>query len=175
LSQLFQPSQIEKEWDVAKKSRDAYTRKLYCPRIDIAVGPFNINRNIYDDNLQIAQTVQHNSSLLRALIKSAEIKPDSIDTFLSNLNRNPRCFMAIEIEKSGTRKHLLGDMANSSIIGAIGIVIPLNKSILNGFKGIQRYIRFATEMKKIQSIFNNVLIIKPEKFFSILEKQIKQK
>lgn len=103
---------------------------MYCPRIDIAVGPFNIRRNIEEDNRIINAKINEHKAFITKLVDKAETYVGNVDEFLRNKNRNPRCFLAIEIEKSGTRKHLLGDIANASVIAAIGIVVPLNKSKL---------------------------------------------
>ena len=55
LNEVFGQAHVHKEWDVAKDSQDNYTRKLYCPRIDFAVGPFNIDRNLDENNDRISQ------------------------------------------------------------------------------------------------------------------------
>jgi len=171
LGSVFGVDNVKKEWDVAKDSRDGYGRELYCPRIDVAVGPFNISRNIERDNRIIYMAVNTYKGFIRKLVNKSETNVGSVDDFLSNKNRNPRCFMAIEIEKSGTRKHLLGNIANVSIIAGIGIVVPMNQSNLNGFKGIKKYIEFATSVGKANHSFNNVLVISQGNFTKIIEEE----
>jgi hypothetical protein len=76
--------------------------------------------------------------------------------------------MAIEIEASGSRKHLLGDVANASIIGAIGIIIPFDEDKLNQFIKLGNYLDFATKVGKIRAVFNNVLVVERNQFIQLV-------
>lgn len=105
---------------------------------------------------------------MKRLWRASELKVFTFDRFMENKNNNPRCMLAIEIEHSGSSKHMLGNIANVSILGAIGIVIPFNEKKLALCKRIKKYVTFATEVKKIQDIFENVLIIRKEKFIGVL-------
>ncbi|MDP3041752.1 MAG: hypothetical protein Q8N62_03340 [Candidatus Omnitrophota bacterium] len=164
LKRIFGEDNVEKEWNVAKNSQDDFTRELYCPRLDLAVGPFNIHRNVYEDNLNINGTLNANGNLVKRLWRASELKVSSFERFMRNKNDNPRCMLAIEIENSGSSKHMLGNIANVSILGAIGIVIPFNEKKLALCKRIKKYVAFATEVKKIEDVFKNVLIIDKDKF-----------
>jgi len=47
LKGIFGDNNVERNWDVAKKAQDCYNRRdLYAPRLDFAIGPFNISANI---------------------------------------------------------------------------------------------------------------------------------
>jgi hypothetical protein len=169
LKSIFGRDVVKKEWDIAKDSQDDVRRdKMYCPRIDVAVGPFNISGEIARDNQRILDAIDLHRDFIQKLVDRSETPVGDIDIFLRYKNSNPRCLLAIEIEKSGTRKHLLGDIANVSIIASIGIVVPLNKSKLNGFKGIKKYIEFAASVGKVDASFNNVLVISQDNFASII-------
>lgn len=172
LKHIFGEEAVEEEWDVAKGSMDDYSRELYCPRIDVALRPFNTSRDIENDNKIIRIAIKTHKKFIETLVRNSETPVGSVKEFLTYTNKNPRCFMAIEIEKSGTRKHLLGDIANASIIGAIGVVIPLDDSRLNGFKAIRKYLNFATSVRKLEGrLFKNVLIISQDKFTHIISRQ----
>lgn len=173
LKAVFGENMVKKEWDIAKDSQDDLQRgRMYCPRIDVAVGPFNISREIDLDNQRIWDAIAAHRDFIEKLVDNSIISIGNVDTFIYNRNKNPRCFLAIEIEGSGTRKHMLGDIANASIMAAIGVVIPLDKSRLNGFKGIQNYIEFATHVGKLETrLFKNVLIISKEKFKKIISER----
>lgn len=67
------------------------------------------------------------------------------------------CMLAIEIENSGSIKHMLGNITNVSILGSIGIVIPFNEKKLALCKRMKKYVTFATEVEKIKDVFKNVL------------------
>jgi hypothetical protein len=169
LIRIFGEDNVKKEWSVTKDSQDGYARGLYAPRLDIAVGPFNINGRIEENNAAIIRTLDDNKDIIERLIESAECSIPTFRELRSNRNKNPRCFLAIEIEKSGSRKHMLGNIANTSIIGALGIVVPFDDKALIAYKRICDYINFAAEVGKTRGIFKNVLIIKNQAFIHCLE------
>ena len=173
LQELFGSENVERPWDVAKNSRDDFTRELYCPEIDLAVGPFNVNRD-GDGGVAIKQTFLRSRALIEKLLSVSHNPVGNFEEFLGKANPNPRCFMAVEVEKSGTRKHMLGDMVNASIIGMIGIVIPLKEGILRGFKGIKKYLEFATRVEKSKYSFDNVLIVGGNDFLDALEQATRE-
>lgn len=163
LDEKFGPQVTIKEWDVAKDSLDGYNRELYCPRLDIAVGPFNIDGNVSRNLNSIKREADSKTEFLNLLLSKSISSTENFE-----YNKNPRCFLAIEIEKSGSRKHMLGDIANSSILGYMGIVIPLGEKKPNQFKKIKDYIDFAVRNEKTSKVFNNVIIIKLQDFLDCL-------
>jgi hypothetical protein len=162
LKRIFGESNVEKEWDAAKNSQDDFSRKIYCPKTDIAIGPFNIDRQVEINRRRIEATLGRHETLIHRLIEASQSSTGSKEEFLTNRNKNPRCLIAIEIEGSGSRKHMLGDIANASILGLIGIIIPLTSEKLEAFKRILDYIRFATAAGKLNPSFNNILLINKE-------------
>ena len=161
-------SEVIIEWNVAGDSNDDFNRDLYSPRMDIAIGPFNINRDgDYDSHSYRLNEAK------RAFID--EIVEIGFHSGSFSPNPNPRCFIGIEIEESGSRKHMLGDIANASILSEIGLVVVLNNTKFDQFKKIKKYIDFAIRNGKLNSIFRNVIIIKGEDLERILRKHIGNK
>lgn len=169
LVRIFGEDNVKKEWSVTKDSRDGYTKRLYSPILDIAVGPFCIDENVYQNETRMGEVIRAKSNFIRKILRCSETPRIGIEEFLSNKNQNPRCFLAIEIEKSGSRKHMLGNIANTSIIGAIGIVVPFDDKALVAYRRICDYINFAAKVGKTRNIFKNVLIIKNQAFIHCLE------
>ena len=168
LSRIFGEDNVRKEWDVAKNSQDDFTRELYCPRLDIAVGPFNIDGNVNWNIEEMERVVHIRRSFIKRLLNHSETPHIEIEEFLSNKNQNPRCFLAIEIENSGSSKHMLGDVANVSILGSIGIIVPFNDKKLSLCKRIKQYVGFATEVGKTNVVFKNVLILNKANFWKAI-------
>ena len=168
LCNIFGQDNVRREWDVATDSQDAYTRKLYCPRLDIAVGPFNIDGNVDENNDRIKEAVDSNKDFIDNVLRLSGLSPGDVDSFLRQENKNPRCFLAIEIEKSGSRKHMVGNIVNASILGAFGIIIPFDDKALSAYRKIDAYLDFAAKVGKTKEIFKNVLIINKEKFFKAI-------
>lgn len=149
---------VIKEWDVGKNSRDALNRNIYCPRVDIALGPFNTSReqNELMGNENIANQ-------FITLLRRKNMVPVNFE-----YNYNPRCSIAIEIEASGSRKHMLGDIANASILGKLGIIIPTSNEKKYQFDRIKGFIDFATSVGKLEYTFRNYIIISVEEFKEII-------
>lgn len=173
LHRIMNPYEAKEEWNVAKDSQDAFTRELYSPRLDVAVGPFNIDGNIERNNKKIRRAANRHQSFIEQLICCSELESPSFDIFLRRRNKNPRCFLAIEIENSGSSKHMLGDIANVSIIGSIGIVIPFNEKKQSLCERIKRYVRFCSSVGKIDNVFTNVLVISKEDFHRVIRENLK--
>jgi len=146
----------------------------YSPRVDIAVGPFSIDP---ENN----QTNEYNRTLSRVDINSFltqiynfhvtnigdewvnEISIPEFDT-LSFKNQNARCFLAIEIENTSTKKHIMGSMINAASLGRIGIGIAYNTSVKQTFLRIMNYLAFLKRVEKNTYDTTNFLILTKEQF-----------
>ena len=155
----------EKEWDVAHNSQDDYNRQIhYAPRVDIAVRPFMINYLTNPEFARLRSAFIANKELIEKIIETGE----SFTNF--EYNRNPRCLIAIEIETSGTRKHLIGDITNASILGRVGIIVPTNEKNYDAFKRIMNYLEFAQVNGKMSgNVFRNIVLIKADDLINLLE------
>lgn len=136
---------------------DFLSADMYNPELDIWVGPTNMKRNIQEDNKSINQALHKYGNFLRDLNQLAE-KPYNEDC----LNKNPRFFLAIEVGGSGSKKHLLGEMFNVSILGKIGIIISANNETHATYMRHYNYIDFAQNVDKIPNLLGNIMIIKSD-------------
>ena len=114
--------EIKKEWSVTKDSRDVYQGEdVYAPRIDIAIGPFNIGLDNWEDGLcKINRKYRQYEDLFLKQIAQKGILSSNEDI---RPNKNPRCMVAIEIAKHNEIKRMIGDIFNASVIGKIGIFV----------------------------------------------------
>ena len=170
LKWMFGTNQVIPEWNVGKDSRDDLGRKLYCPRIDIAVGPFNIDGNWVRNREMIDNTYLRYENFICKLNSASDEK---IST--EHLNRNPRCFLAIEIENTGSRKHRLGSIVNVAAIGKVGIIVTFTNESNNSFRKIRKYLQFVKTVEKIEEdISKNVIIISKNDFSNVLEECVRR-
>ena len=155
---------------------------IYSPRLDVAVGPFSFVNGVqmideydvlYDNkskflsklvrahliNLAIInQNTSHEESEMHVQYKMDELR---------YFNRNSRCFMAVEIENSVTRKHLMGGAINASALGRIGIAIGYTEEMHNAFLNLYRYFQFLESVDKPTFKTKNLLIISASQFMDI--------
>lgn len=164
LRKIFNHKNVKWEWDVSKDAGDIFRRQnnnSYIPRIDLAIGPFNIDRNV----LKNIESINHQSGQYR-FIKEFKEKLGS-----NNLNPNPRCLLAIEICFSGDSKRLLGDLTNASMMGLIGIVVA-NDIILPKINAIKGYVEKLVRVGKApKALFSNLIILSVSEFNKLLRKQ----
>jgi hypothetical protein len=61
LTRIFGENAVKSEWSVRHGAADAFSDlALHAPRLDVAVGPFNVTReNALEDARQIASLEQH--------------------------------------------------------------------------------------------------------------------
>lgn len=158
LKNIFGPDLVKKEWSIRVGATDAFRHKgIYSPRLDVAVGPFNIDReDIYLNQNKIAEYREH--PLIKGICSKVEI----------DFNRNPRCMLAIEIEFSGSSKHILGDFTNASMMGMVGIVVGFSHNI-EKIGRINKYISLLQAVEKApQDLFKNVVCFEAEDFLNLL-------
>lgn len=168
LKKVFSKDLITPEWNASKNSNDDFNNKdYYAPRVDIAIGPFNTNRDLDRNNAKFDSLVQENISLLQKLYEISHLAENheyiNFRDFVSTLNPNPRCFIAIEIENTKDAKRSLGDIVNASVMGKAGIVIPLGEDKYRLFYKIKKYFHYLEQVGKFEGNFRNILIIEGSK------------
>jgi hypothetical protein len=101
------------EWPISKGASDALApnSNLYSPRVDDAVYTAGMNPGNHLNDIREFWDRQASLSLKNAVAGYSQ-------------NSNPRCALAIEVVFSGSAKHVHGDIANASIMGMYGIVVP---------------------------------------------------
>lgn len=152
--------------------------KRYSPRIDVAVGPFAEKRkciDVYDDLCCLAKPFLDECFFqFEKNVKNFKSNVFRVDCDYKNFNKNARCFIAIEIEKSGSRKHRLGDVVNVSALGRVGLVIAWDAVVLRSFLRILEYFGFLSDVKKNTFKAKNVAVLEREQFKNILHEFIKK-
>jgi len=149
--------QVETEWKAFRRD----TGFLYSPFVDIAVGPFAVEAYQYSEDY--TRLINASETLVTSLLNIFESNYSSIfstrdstsyssydlsslpslQDFTSNAsNDNARCLFAIEIEKSGSRKHRLGDLVNAAALGRMGILVAWDEEVLRSFFRILQYFKF---------------------------------
>lgn len=138
---VFEGEEIRYEWDVARWAEDEFEReRLYTPRLDCAVGPFNITMNR-----------KMNIRKINAAFKKYEWMFSSLNWRVdADFNKNPRCMVGIEYEKRTTRKHRLGSVFNLSVLAKVGIIVAHDQTVYNSFSRLRNYFDYLTRHYKLE-------------------------
>jgi len=152
--------EVEREWDVARGATDPLRHgATYAPRLDIAVGPFNKGLEGAVSKQRIIRSCGRHPVVRKIIDRNTQIR----------FNRNPRCVLAIEIEFSGSSKHVLGDFTNASMMGLVGLVI-VPPSKFEKASRIYRYVEFVKAVHKAPAdIFRNLVLFKTHEFLELLK------
>ena len=156
LSESFGEDSVIAEWRSNAGARDwLQFGDIYAPRPDIAVGPFNIEegRNIGEIESVFEQYQAFFSKL-----------------GLYNINENPRCLFAIEIENSNKGKHMMGNIINASILGKVGIIVTLRNEFYKAAINMHNYLVGAFERKKMGHNPLNIAIMNYDELMRLLRK-----
>lgn len=187
LEEIFGSENVESKWKSCSGSRDYLTNEMYCPEPDFVVGPFN-------NQLEIARTIQAYRESMdqygdlfnmlfiadRNLERQSFVKEGfSLDDWMEERterlvpNENPRCFVAIELERFTTEKHRLGGMVHASCLGMVGVLVTSEERYLSSMK-IRRYLRFLVDVGKTGDrervrIGKNLILLPRNEFVSLLQ------
>jgi hypothetical protein len=165
LSEIFGRANVISEWSVANNSQDDLTHRFYCPRIDIVVGPFNIDRQVWRNNARIIDAYQDNRPLFTLLQGASDVQNQALEH-----NDNPRCLLAIEIENRTGTKHRMGSILNASAIGAVGIMIVNNPKSFESMVKIREYLKYLNFVGKTNYNPQNIMILLSDNFYNIINR-----
>ena len=170
----FPDQEIRNEWA-------AFTGQIYqySPRVDIAVGPFNVlpGPNLTERYNQLIS----NDTTIDFLTQAFELHQQNLDVSLYNeivhpnfnrlihKNQNARCFIAFEIENKNSKKHIMGSVVNAASLGRIGVGIAFNESTLKAFCRILNYLSFLRNVEKNTYDTTNFIILSVEQINHLLE------
>lgn len=156
LRRVFGEEWVEKEWAMGRHASDGFEdREAYAPRLDISVGPWNVETDVDAAVREIKQMDNH--PFLRGL-------------GIPNINRNcnPRCTLGIEIEFSWNGKYILGGITNACVLGRVGILIVRDEDHGRLYR-LHDYLNWLTQKKKLEEgMFGNLVTLTATEFFRIL-------
>jgi hypothetical protein len=171
LDTIYQEVQVE--WNPFKGCE--VSNKQYCPRLDMAVGPFAINnqfREAYTDLLCELKSKAFIESLIRAnnqnIIRVGRGEQSDLSDFYS-FNLNARCFMCVEIENKVSRKHIAGGLVNASALGRVAVLIAWTPDKLKAFIKLKNYLKYLSSVEKNSFKTNNILILDKDQFKELVD------
>jgi hypothetical protein len=154
---------VETEWRSMREQKS-----LYCPRVDIAVGPFVYNEKCIPDvhDKLVGKFQKQLQTMLEYHRRNVEkLSFEVCDTTIEEScykNKSARCLMAIEIENRTGRKHLIGATINALALGRLGIVVAFTPDKLRAFVKLRRYLWFLSRATNLDT--KNLLILDKEQF-----------
>jgi hypothetical protein len=164
LATMIDADHVKSEWSVRTDATDdVYDKSSYAPRLDLAIGPFNVSSE-REANVQLI--LHHQRHPLIVALRREVIRQNHGSFYV---NRNPRCLLAIELEYSTSSKHILGGITNASLLGYIGVIVGNARYIAK----IRRIYEYACRLREVEKahgdMFANVACFDEEEFFSLLE------
>lgn len=162
---------VQTEWRAMQEQKS-----LYCPRVDIAVGPFVYDSSFIPDKHDslVHQWDRPIQAMLDYHKQNVEkLSWENCSTSINDLcykNKSARCFLAIEIEDRVSRKHLIGAAINAMALGRLGIVIACTPEKLRAFVRLRRYLWFLSRAITLDT--DNLLILNREQFVNSFNLQI---
>jgi hypothetical protein len=158
--------QIYREVEVQWQPFRGRGRGSYAPVVDVAVGPFAIERTYVDEYTLLLDRTR---TFIETLIQkhnenTAGLETPSAFEVVRTANENARCLLCIEIEESGSRKHCLGNLVNASALGRIGILVARSSEMMRVFVRQRAYLHFLTEVRKNSFRTDNALVLTETQF-----------
>jgi len=151
--------ELDENNPLIRKERQMKMGPLYSPTCDVAVGPFSFKEGNLNDVYYHLTRIEEIKCFVKGLQKIS--LGSGYNEVLLDLNNNPRCFIAVEIENTTAKdvKHLLGSITNCSLLGKIGITIIFDEYLDYG-RRLLEYLAFAKRVKKAsKDLFGNVFVV----------------
>jgi len=173
LTVLLVQQGYESEVKIQWSAFSGHGRRTYSPKVDIAVGPFAVERgyeNEYDLMVDsFRRLVDTWIDMFRRNWQSvigdrywsvSPYSPSGYRDFIEqSANRNARCFIAIEVENKNSTKHLLGSIINAGALGRVGILVAWREEVLRAAIRIREYFNFLQEAKKRTFNMSDVIVL----------------
>lgn len=169
-----------------------YGRRIYSPVVDIAVGPFAIDDLRYEERYdemvrafsQLIDSwvsifkqnwqdyiVQHKHNYWR--VSPTSHTPSGYQDFIElAANRNARCFIAIEVENTNSKKHLMGSIVNAGALGRIGVLVAWKDEVLRAAIRMREYFDFLQQVGKRTFNMSGVVVLSKKQFTDCLDKYV---
>jgi len=161
-----------------------HTYRIYTPMPDIALAPFNLKEETARYMCNICEYLEKKKFITRwieelKLYYEENIKryPEYEDTLIQviPLRKNPRCFIAVEVCFTGSKKHTLGSMVNASLLGYYSILVTREDESEKGVKlkdalKLKQYLLKVQELKAPGRIATNTIIVTDRQFIESIRK-----
>lgn len=175
------PWVVKTEWramlrEEVRSVRMRERRVMYGPVIDLAVGPFATEqRHVSEYDRMARQSAAMLSSLLRLyrhnLRRFGSNLPAPTLRQLCRLNRNSRCFLAVEIEKGNTNmKYLTGSTVHAAALGRIGVLVAWDEERAQDLLSVREYFATLKSWGKNITDPDNLLIVTRDQIKDALER-----
>ncbi|HRY36275.1 MAG TPA: hypothetical protein P5230_00130 [Candidatus Magasanikbacteria bacterium] len=170
LKQIFPAELVKKEWDSSVTFNDlSHNKMVYAPRIDVAIGPFNNRFNL--DVGEMPSDLMKKHPFTRMMF---ERHYNDIDDFDKVWNSFSRCYLAIEVEFSGSAKHIFGSIINAVTNGSLAFIIT-NKENYSKVDRIIKYIWRQENQEVIElNTLKNLLVFEEGEFLEVLREYLKK-
>jgi hypothetical protein len=163
LANSFEPGQVASEWNMRKGATDVFQDAAsYAPRLDVAIGPFNLSFQNREQDAERIRTFEHP---VVERLKQLVWRQNHGGIYF---NPNPRCLVAIEVEHRTSSKHILGGITNASMLGLLGVVVGSSSHIAK----VRRIHEYACKLKQVEKahddMFGNVACFEETEFLDFL-------
>lgn len=154
--------EVEIQWHPFR----GHGRRIYAPKVDIAVGPFATETR---QEARYSELLEQTRSFVECLIERHNQNVESNEERTSfdriaHFNENARCLFCIEVEDTGSRKHCLGDLVNASALGRVGILVARSEKMFKVFLRQRVYLHFLERVGKNTFRTDNALVLSADQF-----------